>query len=223
MVLANCKPPAKVPNNSKALLAQALKNKDYATAAFAYNNLLLEDTTNMEYTDSLARIYIRSGNYEGGLRLGEKVMLKSPKNTKLLELIGVANEQTKHTDKSIENFKTLYSLTNDIVYLYKMSAIYFDNNKFEKADSLSDVLIEKADTSKKININLPDGSSQVVPMLAACYNMKGAIAAEGKNNLQGAVAYFQKALKIAPEFSYPQLYLQRIAQYVQQQQQQQPR
>ena len=47
LVLTQCKPE----NNSKKLLSQALKNKDYATAAFAYNNLLLEDSTNLDYKD----------------------------------------------------------------------------------------------------------------------------------------------------------------------------
>jgi tetratricopeptide (TPR) repeat protein len=203
-------------DNSEKLLAQALKNKDYATAAFAYNNILLKDSNNIEVKDSLARIYIRSGNYEGGLRLGEQVMAKKPENKKLLELVGIANEQMKFTDKSVANFNVLYKLTGDYVYLYKISAIYFDNNMFTKADSTIDLVLTGADTARKININLPDGTSQLVPIKAAAYNMKGAIAAEGLNDIKSGVKYFQDALKIAPEFSYPQLYLQRIAQYMQQ-------
>jgi len=130
--------------------------------------------------------------------------------------MGVANEQLKRTDKSVGNFNDLFKTTNDYIYLYKISAIYFDNQMFAKADSLTDILIQKADTSKRIMINLPDGTSQSVPILAACYNMKGAILAEGSNNIQGAIPYFQKALKIDPEFAFPRLYLERISQYLQQ-------
>ena len=112
ILLANCKPA----DNSKKLLAQALKNKDYATAAFAYNNLLLADTNNLEFKDSLARLYIRSGNFEGGLRLAEQVMAKFPQNNKLLELMGVANEQAKNIDKAVANFNALFKTSQNYIY-----------------------------------------------------------------------------------------------------------
>lgn len=203
-------------DTSRKLLEHALKNKDYATAAFAYNQILLNDTNNLEIKDSLSRIYIRSGNYEGGLRLGEQVIAKKPDNRKLLELIGIADEQMKNTEKSVQVFNKLFTLSGDYVYLYKISAIYFDNQLYQKADSVTDVVIARADSTRKININLPDGTSQTVSIIAAAYNMKGAVTAEGTNDLRSAVEYFNKALKIDPEFSYPKLYLQRIAQYMQQ-------
>ena len=217
-LLANCKPA----DNSKKLLAQALKNKDYATAAFAYNNLLLADTNNLEYKDSLARLYIRSGNFEGGLRLGEQVMAKYPQNNKLLELMGVANEQSKKIDKAVANFNALFKASQNYIYIYKIAAICFDNDKFAEADSLADILIvQAADTSKKIDINLPNGSTQKVSILAASYNMKGAILAEladrtgDVSKIEKAIPYFQKALQIQPNFAFPKLYLERISQYMQ--------
>lgn len=203
-------------DNSKKLLERALKYKDFATAAFAYNKLLIKDTSNIEYKDSLARIYIRSGNYEGGAMLAEQVLSKNKSEKKLMELLGVAYEQLNNTEKSISIFNSLYKTTSDPVYLYKIAAMYFDNTMFEKADSIADYMIKNADTSKIININLPNGQSQTVPILAACYNMKGAIYAEGKSDLNNAIIYFNKALKISPDFQYPNMYLERIARYVQQ-------
>ncbi|MCC6722798.1 MAG: hypothetical protein IT243_11425 [Bacteroidia bacterium] len=216
LVVISCNKNKNSIENSKKLLDQALKYKDYATAAFAYNKLLLKDSNNIQYKDSLARIYIRSGNYEGGTILGEQVIAKNKNNTKLLELLGVAYEQTNNIDKSVTIFSNLYNTTNDYIYLYKITAMYFDNSNFEKADSLTDLMISKADTTKSININLPNGQSQAVPILAACYNMKGAIYAEGKSDLKNAVNYFKKALHISPDFQYPKMYLERIASYIQQ-------
>lgn len=213
----NCQPK----DHSKKLLEQALKNKDYATAAFAYNELLLKDTSNMEWKDSLARVYIKSGNFEGGLRLGEQVMLKQPKNLKLLELIGLANARMNHTDKAIANFNALFVASKDYTYLYKIAGMCFDSERFSEADSLADIMIERADTSKRIVVSLPSGQDQSVPILAACYNMKGAILAEladrtgNVDHIKNAVPLFQKALKIYPDFSFPRLYLERIAQYMQ--------
>ncbi|MCB9251033.1 MAG: hypothetical protein H6605_01065 [Flavobacteriales bacterium] len=213
-------------NSSKEdekLLKQALKNKDYATAAFAYNKLLLNDSNNMEYKDSLARIYIRSGNFEGGLLLAEQVMKKKPDNPKLLELISVAHGQLKQNDKAIENLNTLYTSTKDFTYLYKISGVYFDNNEFQKADSICDLIIEFADTSKKVEINMPNGESQKVYLLAASYNMKGAILAEMAELTQNAalikesIPMFQKAIQIDKDFAYPRLYLEKIAQFMQSQ------
>ena len=218
--LSNCKQP----DNSKQLLAQALKNKDYATAAFAYNNLLLKDTANLEWKDSLARIYIHSGNYEGGVRLGEQVLLKQPKNLKLLELVGIGNGRLNNIEKSIINFNSLFASSQDYTYLYKIAGMCFDNEKYNEADSLADIMIAKADSTAKIVVQLPSGESQSVPILAACYNMKGAILAEMADrtgnpaHINNAIPFFQKALKIYPEFSSPRLYLERIAQYMQQSQ-----
>ena len=209
------------PDQTRKLLDQALKNKDYATAAFAFNQLLLQDTANVEYKDSLSRIYIRSGNYEGGLRLGEQVMVKSPSNYKLLELISVANGQMKYTDKCIANLNTLYLSAQNPVYLYKIAGVYFDNNRFAEADSVADKLIALADSNLIVTINLPDGSYQDVKMLAACYNMKGAVLTEQAQLMRNAdlirqsVPYFQKALQVDPEFAYPRLYLEKISRYMQ--------
>lgn len=217
ILLNNCKPA----DNSKKLLDQALKNKDYATAAFAYNNLLLADTSNLEYKDSLARIYIKSGNYEGGVRLGEQVLVKQPKNLKLLELVGIGNGRLNNIDKAVANFNALFVASQDYTYLYKIAGMCFDSQKYNEADSLADIMIEKADTTKRIEVQLPSGESQSVPIIAACYNMKGAILAEMADrtgnieHIKNAVPYFQKALKIYPEFSFPRLYLERIAQYMQ--------
>jgi tetratricopeptide (TPR) repeat protein len=208
-------------DNSKRLLAQALKNKDYATAAFAYNNLLLADSSNLEYKDSLARIYIKSGNYEGGVRLGEQVLAKQPKNLKLLELVGIGNGRLNNIDKAVANFNALFVASQDYTYLYKIAGMCFDSQKYNEADSLADIMIAKADTTKRIEVQLPSGESQSVPIVAACYNMKGAILAEmadrtgNVEHIKNAVPYFQKALKIYPEFSFPRLYLERIAQYMQ--------
>jgi tetratricopeptide (TPR) repeat protein len=214
---SNCKPT----DNSKKLLAQALKNKDYATAAFAYNNLLLADTNNLEWKDSLARIYIKSGNYEGGVALGEQVLVKQPKNLKLLELVGIGNGRLIKLDKSLANFNSLFVATNDYTYLYKMAGISYDNENYNMADSLADIMIAKADTSKKIIVQLPDGSDQIVPLVAACYNMKGAILADlfdktgNPEHVKNSIPLFEKAIQIYPDFKFPKLYLQRIAQYIQ--------
>ena len=216
-LLSNCKPI----DNSKKLLAQALKNKDYATAAFAYNNLLLVDTSNLEWKDSLARIYIKSGNYEGGVSLGEQVLIKQPKNLKLLELVGIGNGRLNKLDKSLANFNSLFIATKDYTYLYKMAGISYDNQNFSVADSLADIMIAKADTSKKITVQMPDGSEQTVPITAACYNMKGAILADlfdksgNPSYVKNSIPLFEKAIQIYPDFKFPKLYLQRIAQYIQ--------
>ena len=208
-------------DNSKQLLQQAVKHKDYATAAFAYNQLLLADSNNLEYKDSLARIYIKSGNYEGGLLLGEAVMLKQPKNLKLLELIGIANGQLDNFDKCLSNFNTLYTQSKDLTYIYKMAGICYDKQRYTQADSLADVMIAKNDTTKKIEIQLPDGSLQTVPLMAACYNMKGAILADlfdktgNPEYVKNSIPLFQKAIQVYPDFKFPKLYLQRIAQYMQ--------
>lgn len=217
VLLSQCTPA----DNSKKLLSQALKNKDYSTAAFAYNSMLVNDSTNLEWKDSLARIYIHSGNFDGGVRLGEQVLVAQPTNLKLLELVAIGNGRLLKIDKSIANFNKLFVATTDYTYLYKIAGMCFDNERYNESDSLANIMIAKADSSKKITVQLPNGQNQTVPILAACYNMKGAILAEmadrtgNISHIKNAVPHFQMALKIYPDFSFPRLYLERIAQYAQ--------
>ena len=92
------------------LYERSLALTDYGTALVALNMMLLEDSTNMEYTDSLARLYMRSGNFDAGLSLGKRVMAEDEKNYSLMELMATAYEykgDPPNLTKSYRNYKKL--------------------------------------------------------------------------------------------------------------------
>ena len=84
----------------KRQYAEALKYQDVTSQQLLLNELILLDSTNWAYKDSLSRLYIREGNYEGGLLLAEAVLNAGKGNNKLKELAGVAYQQVFQLQKS---------------------------------------------------------------------------------------------------------------------------
>lgn len=202
-------------SEAKKLYEQSVRFKDGSTAIVALNQILLHDSNNMQYVDSLAGLYIKTGNYGGGLELANKVYAKDPKNYRILELIGLAHQQSGDYEASIKDFQTLFEGTKDYKYLYQTATIYLENEQLNTADSIADIILAQAgETDTRIEMS-PAGVVESVPLKAACYNLKAMIQAEGKNNISGAVNYLRKALEIFPEFQFPQMYMQRIQQYQQ--------
>lgn len=200
---------------AKNLYEQSVRYKDGSTAIVALNQILLHDSNNMQYVDSLAGLYIKTGNYGGGLELANKVYAKDPKNYRILELIGLAHQQSGEYEASIKDFQTLFEGTKDFKYLYQTATIYLESEQLNAADSIADIILAQAgETDTRIEMS-PAGVVESVPLKAACYNLKAMIQAEGKNNIGGAVNYLRKALEIYPEFQFPQMYMQRIQQYQQ--------
>lgn len=193
----------------------SMANKDYATAIGALNNILIYDSTNLSYRDTLAQFYIQSGNFEAGLKYANQVLNKQPENFKLLELVGVANQQMGNLVVARQNFNSLYNASNDFKYLYQVATLDFYQGQFSKSDSLLNVLMEKNAQSENptyIETALTN-QPEKLPLDAACYIIKGFIAREQKNYNQ-AFIYLEKAKKIAPQSQGVEFALQQTKQYV---------
>jgi tetratricopeptide (TPR) repeat protein len=197
------------------LYEQALGFKDGPTAIMALNRILLLDSSNLQYSDSLAGLYIKTGNYNGGLQLAQKVFAADNSNYRILELMGLANQQLGNYPEAVGNFNRLFEKSGDPKYRYQVATLYFESEDFGAADSIStEILARGRDTSTIIEMS-PAGVLEQVPIEAACYNLKAMIEAEGKSNFNQSVDYLRKALEIYPEFQFPQMYIQRIQQYQQ--------
>jgi tetratricopeptide (TPR) repeat protein len=93
----------------KRLYEAAVELEDLRTAAVALNELILMDSGTHRYKDSLARIYIKSGNYTGAISLAEGLIESELADNKLKELIGVAYQQQKDYFKARDIFIELFA------------------------------------------------------------------------------------------------------------------
>ncbi|MFT5724428.1 MAG: tetratricopeptide (TPR) repeat protein [Bacteroidia bacterium] len=202
---------------NEALYERALDLGDYGTALVALNYMLLEDSTNMEYTDSLARIYMRSGSFDAGLNLGQKVMDGDAKNYKLLELIATAQEykgDPPNLIKAYRNYKILHEEFKGTRYLLKLAQVGMMQGTYQASmKKLEEVIASESVTL--IESPTSDGGVQMIDVKAGANMLKANYYFnEGQEKL-GAQC-LEQALKITPDYEAARLMVQRLQQFQQQ-------
>jgi tetratricopeptide (TPR) repeat protein len=217
VALTACAP--KPENNDKKDLEKHLRiyetakeQFDYTTAAAALNYALDLDSGNIAMIDSLSRIYFSMGNLEAGIATAE-VVLSDRKDNRLKELIGLGYQRQGENAKAIQVFNELHQDLKDDKYLYQVAVLHLEQGNLDASDSTITHLLQNGNESTMIDNKGANGQTEIVPLFAACHNLRGIILAEAKGDIAGASKEFKKALKYAPDFSIPSAYLQQIAEY----------
>lgn len=181
----------------EALYGQAYNNGDHHTAVVAINRMLLIDSTQTHYYDSLSRHYVALGNARSASLYAEKALEQDPGNLKMLEMAGYIYFEGGSFKKSEEKFNKLYDLTKEHKYLYQLAQVYGYMGDIRKSNEMTDLILkDPAADSVFIDVATSDGQMQMVQIKAACHFVKA--------NLQKtprlAMGYLQKALSIQPNF-----------------------
>lgn len=198
------------------LYKQALKNQDASTAKLALNQLLVLDSTNLAYKDSLSRIYMQSGNFKSGLKYAEAVYNEGKANSKLKENMALAYQQTGESEKAEKFINNLFDETKDNKYLYQKLVMHYENGNQIMFDSLStDILRQVENDSILANTNVPmpgpvSGVQQMVPMKAATLFLVGNNALEREENVNKAVSYLQQSIQEFGQFEMPRYVLMEL-------------
>ena len=208
-VINACNSKPKTDNRSHylELYQKANENKDVFTAIVALNEYLLKDTAINQYHDSLAIMYFLTGNFASGVIIGEKVIDKNPNNIKLAELMSEGYQKTNQYDKSIAITQKLFNDTKDYRYLYQVATLQFEDQRVKDCENtIAQILKEGIDSATTIEMS-PGGLADIVPIEAACYNLKAMIEDQVNNDFATSLKYFEKALKVYPQFKFPRAYI----------------
>ena len=203
-------------NNAKELYKQGLANSDVSTTKIALNQLLLLDSNNAEYQDSLSRIYLNSGNFEAGIKYAEKVFNAGKSDKKLKENMAVAYQQIGQIEKAEKFIDNLIAETNDPRYIYQKLVHQFENRNNPIFDSISTIILDKIQTDStfaEATILMPGpvtGVKQNVPIKAATLFLIGNNALENRQDVNSSIEYFQKSIMEFNEFEYPRYLLMEI-------------
>lgn len=201
---------------AKALYGQALENKDAATVQVALNQLLLLDSTNTEYQDSLSRVYMRNGNFDAGLKYAELVYNVGKAEAKLKENMALAYQQVGETEKAEKFIDNLIVETGKYKYLYQKLVIQYENGNQIKFDSLSTEILEQIESDSALavtSVPMPgpvSGIQQLVPMKAATLFLIGNNALERKQDVNTAVTYLKKSIEEFDQFEMPRYVLMEL-------------
>ena len=210
-------------NNSKDDLAKAKKlynlavsNEDVPAARMALLQILCLDSTNVQYQDSIARLYIKGGNFKTGIKYAEEVYNRGKASIKLKESMAIAYQQNGDGEKSESFFASLLSETNDYKYKYQQLVIHFENGNQPMFDSLSRSIITEATQDSVIaatKIDMPgpvSGIGQKVPIVAATYFLVGNNALEKRQDVNTAIKNLQESLRVYPDLEYSKYILMEI-------------
>jgi tetratricopeptide (TPR) repeat protein len=186
--------------NYNQLYLNSMAIKDYQTAIVALQSLLLTDSTNTAYLDSLPELYAAVKNFAASEYYTDKALLKDPQSEKFLQIKALCAQNNGDFEVELDVYNKLYASTNKLSYLYQITAYQFGSGLTESAISnLGKLESLMANSTDSVDFLISETEKQKVPLKAAVYNMKAYMEAQ-KRDLAGAKRYFEMALKEFPDF-----------------------
>jgi len=179
----------------------ALRLGDINVAINACYEILANDSTLINYYDTLVYLYLNTRN-QGSTYLTARESLKyKPDNPKMTRIAADYARDLGMPDTAIMFYRKTFSLTNDLENLYDVAQAQYNQGNYAGAEETADLIIKNPNSEKqKISISLDKVEAQSVPLKAAALNVKGTIFIE-LGNKEIALRYIEEALALAPDFS----------------------
>lgn len=184
----------------KKLYEKSMDIKDYSTAIMAIQMMLLEDSTQFAYQDSLPELYAAVNNVEAVAKTIDPVLKRHPKEERFLQIKSIVQQEHGDFEGVLNTYNSLYETTKKLSYLYQIGTLQFQSGNMDEASKIVEELLIKAPESKdSLDIFVSEQQKQKVPIMAATLNFKGYIFAQ-KRNMPEAKKYFEAAIKSFPDF-----------------------
>jgi tetratricopeptide (TPR) repeat protein len=179
----------------------ALRWNDQEVAKDALYDLIMENPQNDSLIFNLAYYYYENQNYPSAVLVSQQLLARNPKNTAALEISAVGYEYMGVPDRSLQNYESLYLLTNNITTLYKMAFLQFDLKRYAESLTSIDILLTNKDLdATKVVFNDVENKQKEYPMKVAVINLKGMAVQEHLGDKAAAKKLFEEALAMAPDF-----------------------
>ncbi len=174
---------------------------DYDVAKSALYDMIIENPGNDSLLFTLAYYYYENQQYAPSLLINQELLARQPKNLNYLEMAAVSAEALGVKDKALQNYESLYLLSNNINTLYKIGFLQYDMKRYNEAMTNVDILLSKPEvTTAKVYYNDGAGKQKEYSMRVPVLTLKGLILIE-KADKVGAKKALDEALKIAPDFA----------------------
>ncbi|MFN4083342.1 MAG: tetratricopeptide repeat protein [Bacteroidia bacterium] len=184
----------------KALYDKSMAVKDYHTAITALQVLLLTDSNNTSYLDTLPELYAAVKNFEASNYYTDLALKRYPDSEKYLQIKALCVQQTGNFEEELGLYEKLYESTKKLPYLYQLTAYYFSSGQTKEAKNYLEKLEELSKNSTdSVDFMISETEKQKVPIKAAIYNMKAYMSVQNRD-LASAKKFFEMALKEFPDF-----------------------
>lgn len=176
---------------------KAIEYNDLGTAAASLVGYLhAGGATN--YNDTLAVVYYSMNNLAGAYKLAKECYARDNKDVTALTLLADVSGQTNDAKVSLDWYEKLCALNPNPFNHYQTAAKQFTlDRRAECRESLKKAIADSAAAMKQmVSLQIGQGYSENVPVLAAAYNMLGVLdfkdnkTAEARKNYEAAVKAF---------------------------------
>ncbi len=211
--LASCnnKSGSKAVDNYKKLFDKSMNSKDFPTAIVAAQMILIEDSTQILYADTLPELYVATNNIMACNDAAAAAIKRNPKSERLLLIKALCAEQMGNIEEQMSIYNQLYSLNKKPEYLYRITATHFGTGNFKAVENNLKELDQLAlTTSDSIDFMISETEKQKVPLKAALFNMRAIMAAQKDRDMLSAKKYFEAAIREYPDFIVAKEYYKRL-------------
>jgi tetratricopeptide (TPR) repeat protein len=179
----------------------AVQWNDYDVAKDALYDLIVRNPGNDSLIFDLAVFYYQNEKPASAVLVSKELLTRNPKNVGALEISAAGYETLGVLDKSLQNYESLYFLTNNMGIMYKMAFLQYRLKRYKESSASADILLTSKDIdTSKVNFNGTDGKPKEFSMKVAVINLKGMIALDQGDKIT-AKKMFDQALVIAPDFA----------------------
>lgn len=179
---------------------RSLEYDDMSSAAYALTGYLMYGGA-AQFKDTLAVVYYRLGNLNGAYKMANEINQANPKNITSLTLLADITGRAGDTKASLEWYEKLCAQSPEPYNVYQLATRQFLLERIgECKASLNKVVTDSVKARQdKVSLEISSGNNEAVPVIAAAYNMLGALAFREKDTA-AAKKYYALAVKEHPNF-----------------------
>ncbi len=173
---------------------------DADVAKDALYDMIVEYPNNDSLIFALGMYYYDNQKYASSALVGQSLLIREPKSPQILEMVASSYEGLNLMDRALQNYESLYLVTNSIQTLYKMAILQYQLKKYPESLTNLDILLTnpEIDTVKLIFQDTQKKEKEYI-MRVPILNLKGMVYKDQGDNVN-AKKNFDEALKIAPDF-----------------------
>lgn len=179
---------------------RSLEYDDMSSAAYALTGYLMHGGA-AQFKDTLAVVYYRLGNLNGAYKMANEINLANPKDITALTLLADITGRAGDSKASLDWYEKLCALSPEPYNYYQLATRQFVLERIgECKTSLNKVVADSVKARQdKVSLEISPGNNETVPVMAAAYNMLGALAFREKDKA-AAKQYYALAVKEFPSF-----------------------
>lgn len=179
----------------------ALQWNDMIVAKDALYSLIVENPQNDSLIFNLAYFYFDNQQYASNVLVCQQLLARNPKDLNALEMSAVSYESMGISDKALQNYESIYLLTNNVSMLYKMAFLQYDLKRYTECLASIDILLaNKEMDAQKVIFNDAENKQKEYAMRVSVLNLKGLAILDHLGDKAAAKKSFDEALAIAPDF-----------------------